>query len=187
MIWGSHIRWASLCPTAWSIVNEGLVPMETSIPEIIETCGKEIHDQLQRTVKKSLLNDRQTVAELVEEIRYYVKIRGEWREIVVRPDSRFLYMLNDTLINLIVETTTRSPTHIPIEWLASYAVGSYIENLRPTFILLATPHQTSILPLTSKLQEKLLKRLEHPPRRKPTPSLCMNCDLRQVCDNPLTP
>ena len=185
-IWATYIRWASLCPIAWTLLNDGLLPLEPLPPPIVAECGRKAHDKLLKHVRNIFLNEQRTLANLDPKLTYNVKIGEDWHTIVAVPDLLVLYDLGGEPVNLVIEVTLRGKKYAPIEWLASYAVGAYLENMRPTFVLLVTPEETKILPLTTGLLQKLLNRLKYPPpTREPNLSLCTNCDLRQLCPSPL--
>ena len=184
-IWGTYIRWMALCPEAWRIVIDGRIPLALSTPKIVEECGKKQHERLLATVIRYLEKLLGTRVVKDYKVEYSVKIFDEWRDLVLKPDAYKIWITSRGPVNLVVEVTTRSKTMIPREWLTSYNLGLYLQNLRPTFTLLVTPEEVGILPLSTKDVERLKNLLYCPPKVKPTPWLCSNCDLRPVCGNPL--
>ena len=175
----------ALCPEAWRIVIDGRIPLALSTPKIVEECGKKQHESLLVAVIRNLEKLPGTQVVKHYKIKYSVKINDEWRDLVVKPDAYKIWITSRGPVNLVVEATTRSKKMIPREWLTSYNLGLYLQNLRPTFTLLVTPEEVGILPLSTRDVEKLKNLLYRPPKIKPTPWLCSNCDLRSVCGNPL--
>ena len=189
-IWGTHLRWAALCHEAWEIVFSGRAPYTPSVPPIVEEYGKTVHGKLVSITAEWFKKSTHTLHILpgkATPIEY--SVRPSWSNepiiLTLKPDLYVLWNTSRGPINLAIEVTTRIPTHIPEEWLTAYALGLYIRNLRPSFTVLATPEQVSILPLSTRNIDELKKLIDGKSRKKPTPSLCYNCDLRQVCPNPL--
>jgi len=183
----------ALCPTAWEIILEGLAPSTYSTPPIVSECGKKQHDELleltRRFFEDMLLEGSMEPSVLrvdpAPELRYYVEAAGEWRELVLRPDLLVVLDTGRGPVNVAVEATTRWEGVTPREWLTAYALGAYLRDLRPSSTLLVTPAGTRALPLSTSLVEELSKLLHRPPRRRPEPWLCSNCDLRPVCPFPI--
>lgn len=176
----------SLCPEAWRIVIDGRVPFKTTPPKIIEECGKKKHNillrEVERTLRRIALHYK---PEEQAKVSFHARIGDEWREIIVKPDGYLLYNVDHIgPVNIVVEVTTRSPQMTPVEWLAAYGIAYYLQNLRPTFILLARPDEIGILPHSTRLVNKLHQLLTRPPTSKPKPWICSNCDLRPVCTSP---
>jgi hypothetical protein len=188
-IWGTHLRWAALCGVAWGIIFSGRAPLTYTTPPVVEEY-RSIHDEMVRIVRELFDQMREAISIYQgkdAEIEYSVKPGRDniIYRFVLRPDLYVLWSSRYGLVNIVVEVTTRVPTHIPSEWLTAYSLGYYIRNLRPTFTLLITPGEAKILPLSTKHVENLWKLINGGTRRKPTPSLCYNCDLRTVCPEPL--
>ncbi len=187
-IWGTHLRWASLCQEAWKIIFSGMSPLATQAPPIVGEYKERIHDEIVKIVAEWFDRSQRTLYMKREEIIEY-SVQPSWKDeyitLVMRPDIYVLWSTSYGPVNLAIEVTTRPATHISKEWLTAYILGLYIRNLRPSFALLATPEQVSILCLTTRDVRKLRLLIYNGSRRKPTPSLCYNCDLRQVCPNPL--
>ena len=206
-MWSTHLRWAALCPTGWEIVFNGWIPAYYTTPPVVKETRK-VHVQILKIVEEWF--DRNSDALYIkkeEAVEYTVELQENDRYIalVAKPD---LYVLWDAsnesremrtgaeedyarLVNLVVEVTSRSLVHIPREWLTAEMLGFYIRNLRPTFTLLiqletTTKMRIGILPLSTSALKDLERLLSRSPKRKPTLSLCYNCDLRAVCPNPLT-
>ena len=188
---GTHLRWMALCPMAWRLIVEGLIPVHYSTPPIVEECGKKQHDKLLEIVDEYFhpLRNRHVLARNpTPRFEYSININGEWRSITLRPDLYLLMKFRETkeiIVNIIVEVTTRSPHMIPVEWLTAYSLGAYLLNMQPTVTLLVTPFEVKALPLSTKLMKKLDRILNSPSNRKPASWLCSNCDLRPVCPNPV--
>ena len=140
-------------------------------------------------VLDAFINSRNTLAVLDPRLELTVEAERGGEQvayhIISRPDALLLYNMGGKLVNLVVEATLRSPHYTPLEWLAAEALAAYYSNLLPTIILLVRPEETIGIPLTTELQDRLLRLLHQGPRAKPTPQLCANCDLRSVCPNPL--
>ena len=191
-LWGTHLRWAALCPTAWEIVFSCRVPVNYSTPPVVEET-RNVHDKIAKIVEE--LFDGNTNAQYVgkDAVEYTIKLGdGEsYITLVAKPDLYVLWNADGKLINLVVEVTTRSLAHIPREWLAAEMLGFYIRSLRPTFTLLIQFEtskimiRTGVLPLSVALFKELKRLILNGTKRKPTLSLCYNCDLRVVCPSPL--
>lgn len=178
-----------MCPVAWRLIVEGLVPIEYSTPPIVEECGKKQHDKLLEIVRDyfdPLRNTRVLAMDSSLKLEYGVKVGDEYRPVVLKPDLYLLMELGSTIINIVAEVTTRSTSAIPLEWLAAYTLGTYLLNLQPSITLLVTPEEVKALPLsTTPLLKRLEKLLNTPPNREPEAWMCSNCDLRPVCPEPL--
>jgi len=187
-IWGTHIRWMKLCPIAWQIIIDGRYPLqEYSTPIIVEECGKKQHDELLYEVGEWIKKSRETLIfkkEAETKTSFNILLDEEWREVIVRPDGYVLAMVSNTLLNLVLEVTTRSVDYVPSEWLTAYMIPFYLSNLRPTFTLLVTPLQTRIYPLTWEGLKNFEKLFKSPPRVDVKPQTCYNCDLRPICPEP---
>jgi hypothetical protein len=178
----------ALCPVAWKLVIEGLIPSQYSTPPIVEECGKKQHDKLLGIVSEyfdPLRNIHVLVRDPSPKFEYSVKIGDGHRLMVLKPDLYLLMKLGHTIVNVSVEATTRSPAAIPAEWLTAYALGAYLTNMQPSITLLVTPTEVKALPLSISLLRRLEKLLNAPPSREPADWLCSNCDLRPVCPEPL--
>jgi len=190
-IWGTHIRWMKLCPVAWQIVIDGRYPLqEYSTPEIVEKCGKKQHNELLHVVEDWIKRKKETLIykhESETKTSFYVSLNDEWREIVIKPDGYALFNTHTPHgpVNLLIEATTRSPNYIPDEWLTSYMIPYYLNNLRSTFVLLVTPFETQIYPLTIRGLKKFERLLRSPLKRDVNPQTCSNCDLRSICPEPI--
>lgn len=186
-IWGTHLRWAALCRHAWEIIFSGRIPGTTQTPPIVAE-SRGIHDYMLKVVRDWFDSWPGTLRISTGAVLEYIVKPSKDRDPVVfvlKPD---LYVLLDTPVgpaNLVVEVTTRYPGFIPVEWLTGYALGYYLKNLRPTFTILVTPKQIAALPLSTKHVEMLERLVRKGTARKPTKSLCYNCDLRQICPSPL--
>lgn len=187
-IWGSHLRWTALCENAWEIVFSGRIPATTQPPPIVEEYKGTVHNKMVRIAAEWFAKSQNTIQMMREEPIEY-SVHPSWSEtpvvLVLKPDIFVLWNSPVGPVNLVVEVTTRRSSHIPEEWLTACMLGLYIRNLRPTFTLLVTPEEAKILLLTTRGVENLGKLIEKGSRRKPTPSLCYNCDLRQICPSPL--
>ncbi len=166
-----------------------MVPYAAMPPPIVEEHGKSVHDKMVRIVREELGKKDAIVIHGGERAVIEYSVKPEWSDkpvtLVLKPD---LYVLLETSIgpvNVAIEVTTRYYTHIPVEWLTAYNLGLYIRNLRPTLTMLVTPEQLCFLPLTKEHVRKLKHLIDKGPNRKPTPSLCYNCDLRGTCPSPL--
>lgn len=180
----------ALCPVAWHLIVEGSIPMNYSTPPIVEECGKRQHDELLSIVgsffedlmRRGARNPSILMISPSPEYKLSIDIAGEWREIVARPDLEVALGVGGGIVNLVVETTTRKT--VPSEWLAVYALGAYLKNMRPTIILLVTPGEIKGLPLSTQLLKTLDRLRSSPPTGGPQPWMCANCDLRPVCPEP---
>ena len=190
-VWGTHLRWAALCPFAWEIVFGGRVPVSHMTPPIVEET-RVIHDKIAKIVEEwfDKADGRQYMGK--EAIEYTIRLDENERYVtlIAKPDLYVLWDANGKLVNLVVEVTTRSLAHIPREWLVAEMLGLYIRNLRPTFTLLIQLEQSTklwarVLPLSIPLFRELRRLLSSGTKREPTQSLCYNCDLRVVCPSPL--
>ncbi len=190
-LWGSHLRWAALCPVAWSIVFSGRIPLQQTTPPIVEEV-KELHDRIVDIVY-SKVKRLSNILYIEREPRIEYSIKSEQHrkiiEVILKPDIYILWKTRANPINLVVEVTTRQKTHIPIEWLTAYLLGVYIHNMKPSFLILVTLGEASLevssLALTTYLVKKLKKLIEYGADRELTMSLCYNCDLRTLCPSPL--
>ncbi len=158
-------------------------------PPIVSEHGKSIHDKIVNIVREELSKKKNIILYKDNKalIEYSIKQEGDNNPItlVLKPDIYVQLITNTGPVNLAIEVTTRYHTHTPEEWLTAYSLGLYIRNLRPSFTMLITPEQVSILPLSKERTRKLKKLIEKGPTRNPTPSLCYNCDLREICPSPL--
>lgn len=195
-IWGTYIRWASLCPYASYLVLSGRVPLETSTPPIVNEL-KVLHDKIVDIVWYALCNlMRRPTPKIILAYNFtYEKGRGfEYslflREeklvynIVVKPDIYVLLNIgNGRVANLLVEVTLRSRRTISKVWLASYMLGAYLQNLQPTAVMLVTPEEVKALLLSQQLLRELLILLKGKQHRRERVEkwLCNNCDLRPLC------
>ena len=187
-IWGTHLRWAALCQNAWEIIFSGRIPATTQVPPIVGEYKEKIHDKIVRIVEEWFTKSQHALQVKIEKPIEY-SVHPSWSKtpiiLALKPDITILSSSPLGPINLAVEVTTRQATHIPVEWLTAYMLGLYIRNLRPTFALVVTPEQVSILPLSTRNVNRLKALIDNGSKRKPTPSLCYNCDLRHICSNPL--
>jgi len=196
-VWGTHIRWAALCPTAWEIVFSGRIPRHYTTPPIVGE-AREVHDKVVKIVNEYMEPSRNSsVLYVSKEVAEYAISFDEGRKHIIinaKPDLYVLWDAGGKLINLVVEVTARSLAYIPREWLVAEMLGFYIRNLRPTFALLVQLGQNTkirvwILPLTTSLFRELMKLMLSGPtsleRARLRESLCYNCDLRNVCPSPL--
>ena len=165
-----------------------MIPATTHPPPIVEEYKETQHDKIKKIVAEWFRERHRTIHMATENTIEYL-VYPSWSDkpltLVLKPDITILWASPRGPVNIIVEATTRGHSHIPIEWLTAYMIGVYIRNLRPTFTLLVTPEAANILPLSSKHLDKLKKLIDKGSMRDPTPSLCYNCDLRQICPNPL--
>ena len=191
-IWGTNLRWAALCQTAWEIVFTGRVPVEYSTPPIVEEV-RSVHDKMVEIVKEWFMNQGNALYVGEDAIEYSVKLGegGGYVTIVSRPDLYVLWDAHGRPINLVVEVTARGSAYVPEEWLAAEMLGLYVRNLRPTFALLVRFEAAEarawvgVLPLSTALLERLKRLMLSGTKRRPTMNLCYNCDLRAVCPSPL--
>ncbi len=189
-VWGTHLRWASLCHEAWGIVFSGRAPLSSLTPPIVADYGKTVHEKILAIVREWFSKSPHALYmpssdSLLIEYSAQPIWSDEPATLVLKPDVYVLWSTPRGPVNLAVEVTTRLSTYIPEEWLSAYALGLYIENLRPSFTILVTPERVSILPLSTGNVNKLKNLIDNGNKRKPTPSLCYNCDLRHICPNPL--
>ncbi|MGC8997612.1 MAG: hypothetical protein ACP5GN_07460 [Fervidicoccaceae archaeon] len=199
-IWGTHLRWAALCPRAWEIIISGRIPSSYTTPPIVSKEAS-VHDRMVKIIEEEWLNEKNSKVlykEREPSIEYSMTFDNIGRKvtIVAKPDFYVLWEAEisrsedrSNLVNLIIEVTMRSKSHIPKEWLAAEMLGAYLGNLRPTFSVLIRPEEERIeikaLPLSTHLEKSLESLFTRGPKREATPSLCYNCDLRAVCPEPL--
>ena len=140
------------------------------------------------TIEAELLNTVYTIR--LDENRIY--------EVHAKPDAYALLALENPpppltnhhpppgAFNLVIEVTQRPESHITLPWIQALTIPFYLRNLQPTGLVLVTPTGVKARLLRPHDTLELARSLARPPRRRPTLSLCRNCDLRSQCPSPLT-
>ena len=187
-LWGTHIRWATLCPYAYYLIMSGRIPLETSTPYIVSEL-KELHDEIVKITWNSLSRSKIIFVRSSPKYEYSILAREEKviYNIIVEPDIHILIKVGKRkAVNLLLEITLRSKRTITKTWLTSYMIGAYLYNLQPTAIILITPEEVKALVLCDKLLKEFIslfkRRNKKNLERKVEKWLCSNCDLRTICN-----
>ena len=190
-LWGTYIRWATLCPYAHHLIMSGRIPLETSTPYIVNEL-KELHDKIVDIIYESLCRRpmvifARTSRDLKLKYEYNIQLKEERviYNVIVKPDIHVLLSIGDGKVgNLLLEITLRSKRTITRAWLASYMIGAYLYNLQPVATILITPEEIRAIVLSDKLLKEFMtifkkRKLE---AKKVEKWLCSNCDLRLLCN-----